>query len=58
LVLLKKEVGGLKDDNERINRMYVLVQKEAFNGVEKLKKLNPYPIDENKNQKNLKEPSS
>ena len=28
--LLKKEVNGLKEDNDRIHRMYVLMQKEAF----------------------------
>lgn len=30
LVLQKKESAGLRDDNERLNRMYLLVQKEAF----------------------------
>jgi len=28
--LLRKEADGLRDDNERLNRMYLLVQKEAF----------------------------
>lgn len=37
IVLSKREVAGLHDDNERINRMYMLVQKEAVNGMGKLK---------------------
>ena len=37
LQLTRREVGGLVDDNERLRRMYDLVQKEAFHGVEKLK---------------------
>ena len=28
------------EDNERLNRMYQIVQKEAFHGIEKLKKGN------------------
>lgn len=35
--LVKKECGGMREDNERLNRMYLLVQKEAFSNVEKLK---------------------
>ena len=38
LALAKKESAGLHEDNERLNRMYQLLQKEAFYGVEKLKK--------------------
>lgn len=38
LQLATKEAGGLKEDNERLNRMYQLMQKEAFNNVERLKK--------------------
>ena len=30
LALQRKETAGLKEDNERINRMYLLIQKEAF----------------------------
>lgn len=30
LSLSKKESQGLKEDNERIHRMYMLMQKEAF----------------------------
>ena len=37
LVLARKEAGGLQEDNERLNRMYLLMQKEAFNSVDKLK---------------------
>ena len=37
LQLATKEAGGLKEDNERLNRMYQLMQKEAFNNVERLK---------------------
>jgi regulator of replication initiation timing len=37
LQLTRRELGGLADDNDRLRRMYELVQKEAFNGVEKLK---------------------
>jgi len=37
LQLARREAGGLTDDNERLRRMYELVSKEAFNGVEKLK---------------------
>ena len=33
-------MDGLKEDNERISRMYQLVQNEAFQGVDKLKKMN------------------
>ena len=33
LVLAKKEASGLQEDNERLNRMYQLVQKEAFQTV-------------------------
>jgi len=49
LLLSRKEVAGLQEDNERINRMYLLMQKEAFHGVDKLKKANgvevpPEPI--------------
>ena len=38
LNLARKEAAGLHEDNERLNRMYQLLQKEAFYGVEKLKK--------------------
>jgi hypothetical protein len=38
VVLARKESAGLHEDNERLNRMYQLLQKEAFYGVEKLKK--------------------
>ena len=38
LNLAKREVAGLQEDNDRLNRMYLLMQKEAFHGVEKLKK--------------------
>jgi len=38
LALTKKELGGMVEDNERLNRMYQIVQKEAFHGIEKLKK--------------------
>ena len=31
-MLVKKEVTGLKEDNDRIHRMYLLMQKEAFPG--------------------------
>ena len=37
LYLAKKEAVGLQEDNERLNRMYLLIQKEAFNSVDKLK---------------------
>lgn len=37
LSLAKKEATGLLEDNERLNRMYLLMQKEAFNSVDKLK---------------------
>lgn len=37
LYLAKKEAAGLQEDNERLNRMYLLIQKEAFNSVDKLK---------------------
>ena len=30
LALQRKETAGLKEDNDRINRMYLLIQKEAF----------------------------
>ena len=30
--IVKKEVAGLKEDNDRIHRMYLLMQKEAFPG--------------------------
>jgi len=36
-ILAKKEAAGLQEDNERLNRMYLLMQKEAFNSVDKLK---------------------
>ena len=39
LKLVKKQVDGLQEDNERISKMYQLVQKEAFQGVDKLKKM-------------------
>ena len=32
VVIVKKEVTGLKEDNDRIHRMYLLMQKEAFPG--------------------------
>lgn len=32
IMLVKKEVTGLKEDNDRIHRMYLLMQKEAFPG--------------------------
>lgn len=38
LGLSQRESKSLKEDNERISRMYQLVQKEAFNNVERLKK--------------------
>ena len=38
LLLSQKESAGLHEDNERLNRMYQLIQKEAFSGVDKLKK--------------------
>jgi hypothetical protein len=38
LNLAKREVTGLQEDNERLNRMYQLVQKEAFAGVERMKR--------------------
>ena len=31
-ILLKKQVSGLQEDNERINRLYQVVEKEAFTG--------------------------
>ncbi len=37
LYLAKKEASGLQEDNERLNRMYLLIRKEAFNSVDKLK---------------------
>lgn len=36
--LSSRETQGLKEDNERLSRMYQLVQKEAFNNVDRLKK--------------------
>ena len=30
LALSKREIDGLKEDNDRIHRMYMLMQKEAF----------------------------
>ena len=30
--LLKKQVSGLQEDNDRINRLYQIVEKEAFPG--------------------------
>ena len=30
LALAKRETMGLKEDNERIHRMYMLMSKEAF----------------------------
>lgn len=44
LNLARKECAGLKEDNERINRMYLIMQKEAFHGVDKLKKMNGGPV--------------
>jgi len=44
--LTRRELGGLADDNERLRRMYELVQKEAFHGVEKLKAGAPDAIGE------------
>jgi hypothetical protein len=41
LKLSQKEVSGLQEDNERINRMYQVMQKEAFSGIDKLKKNQP-----------------
>ena len=38
LNLARKEAAGMHEDNERLNRMYQILQKEAFYGVEKLKK--------------------
>ena len=38
LVLAKKEITGLKEDNERQNRMYKLLEREAFQKNEILKK--------------------
>lgn len=35
LALQRKETAGLKEDNERINRMYLLIQKEAFQKFER-----------------------
>lgn len=35
LALQKKETAGLREDNERINRMYLLIQKEAFQKFER-----------------------
>jgi hypothetical protein len=46
LVLARKEVGGLQEDNERLNRMYQLVQKEAFNGVQKMHRANNPVVQE------------
>ena len=40
-MLSKKEAGGLQEDNERLNRMYQVMQKEAFSGIDKLKKNAP-----------------
>ena len=36
LQLAQKEAAGLHEDNERLNRMYQLMQREAFSGVDKL----------------------
>lgn len=30
--LLRKQISGLQDDNERINRLYQVVEREAFTG--------------------------
>lgn len=35
LALQRKETAGLKEDNERINKMYLLMQKEAFSKLER-----------------------
>ena len=32
-MFLKKQVGGLQEDNDRINRMYQVVEKEIFNSM-------------------------
>jgi len=46
LNLSQREAHGLKEDNERLNRMYQLVQKEAFNNLDKLKKTGSgYPLN-------------
>ena len=50
LALAKKELGGMVEDNERLNRMYQIVQKEAFHGIEKLKK--------GQNESNISQPAS
>lgn len=44
LSLSHRETNGLKEDNERLSKMYQLVQNEAFNNIDKLKKNNPNPI--------------
>jgi len=44
LHLSQKEAAGLHEDNERLNRMYQLIQKEAFSGVDKLKKEKPVEV--------------
>jgi hypothetical protein len=41
LSLSQREANGLKEDNERISRMYELMQNEAFNNIDKLKKNTP-----------------
>lgn len=38
LNLAQREAQGLKEDNERLSRMYQLVQKEAFTSFDRLKK--------------------
>ena len=37
LALARKQVSGLQDDNDRMNRMYLLLQKETFTDLDKLK---------------------
>jgi hypothetical protein len=49
LFLAKKEASGLQEDNERLNRMYLLMQKEAFNSVDKLKAKENEFVDYGKN---------
>jgi hypothetical protein len=44
LNLARKEAAGMHEDNERLNRMYQILQKEAFYGVEKLKLKESYDI--------------
>lgn len=49
VALARREVGGLQEDNERLNRMYLLMQKEAFNSVDKLKAKENEFVDYGKN---------